>query len=66
MNVCASLSRQEGGDRLSDEEQEAITDRGLSFGRNGIQNSDDKATRTAFQSDAQMTARVIAASMVPT
>ena len=45
MDVCASLPRQEGGDRLGDEKQETITDRRLSFGRNGIQNRDDKAAR---------------------
>ena len=45
MDVCASLPRQEGGDRLGDEKQETITDRRLSFGRNGIQNRNDKAAR---------------------
>ena len=45
MDICASLPRQEGGDRLGDEKQEAITDSGLSFGRNGIQNRHDKPAR---------------------
>ena len=45
MDVCASLPRQERGDRLGDEQQESITDRGLSFRRNGVENRNDKATR---------------------
>ena len=45
MDVCASLPRQEGGDGLGDEQQEAVANRGLSFRRNGVENRNDKATR---------------------
>ena len=43
MHIRASLARQEGRDGLGDEQEETIADCGLSFGRNGVQNSDHEA-----------------------